>query len=98
MTRHIPLAVALALAGSLALGAAPAAHAQAGNDPRPPTAPGPTLPAPQPGDTLSDQLRRNDGVIPPPRSVDPDMHKPAPDTGTMPVIPPPDGNGSVQPK
>lgn len=77
------------------------ALAQIGTGPRPPDAPGPTVPGPRPGETLSDQLQRSDGVIPPPQNLDPDMHKPAPDTGTMPVIPPPGspgGNGNGLPK
>jgi len=51
--------------------------------------------------TLSDQLARSNGVICPPDHVDPDMNKPAPGGGAMPVIPPPGapgGNPNVQPK
>lgn len=57
----------------------------------------------QPGDsskTLSDKLDQGGGVICPP-NVDPGMKAPAPETGKMPVIPPPGspgGDPSVQPK
>ena len=54
-----------------------------------------TTPAPAEGrsatGTLSDKLDKTDGVIPAPQGVDPDMHKQAPATGTMPVVPPPAG-------
>lgn len=51
--------------------------------------------------TLSDKLSDTNGVIKPTGDVDPAMHKPAPQTGAMPVIkpgqvPPQDGNGSGQ--
>jgi len=52
--------------------------------------------------SLSDKLARSNGVICPPSQVDPDIRKPAPESGgAMPVIPPPGspgGNPSVQPK
>jgi len=57
----------------------------------------------QPGDsskTLSDKLDQGGGVICPP-NVDPGMKAPAPETGKMPVIPPPGSPGGdpyVQPK
>lgn len=50
---------------------------------------------------LSDKLSQSGGVICPPKSGDPDIKKPAPNTGKMPVIPPPGspgGNPNVQPK
>jgi hypothetical protein len=50
---------------------------------------------------LSDKLSQTNGVICPPSNVDPAMKTPAPDTGKMPVIPPPGspgGNPNVQPK
>lgn len=53
------------------------------------------------GAGLSDKLARSDGVLCPPRNVDPEMHAPAPDAGTTPVIPPPGspgGDPSVRPK
>ncbi|WP_127089842.1 hypothetical protein [Aquabacter cavernae] len=77
--------IALAQAAPLA-----PAFAQAGNDSRPPEAPGPTIPSTRPGETLSDSLNRTDGVIPPPRDTDPAMTRPAPPVGTTPVLPPPD--------
>jgi hypothetical protein len=46
---------------------------------------------------LSDKLNKSNGVIHPEGAVDPNMQKPAPATGSMPVIPPPDSPGA-QPK
>jgi hypothetical protein len=60
-------------------------------------------PCAKPGDSsksLSDKLDQGGGVICPP-DVDPGMKAPAPDTGKMPVIPPPGspgGDPKVQPK
>jgi hypothetical protein len=57
----------------------------------------------EPGDpskTLSDKLDQGGGVICPP-DVDPGMKAPAPETGKMPVIPPPGspgGDPNVRPK
>jgi len=51
--------------------------------------------------SLSDKLARSNGVICPPRRVDPDMTQPAPPGGQMPVVPPPGspgGDPDVQPK
>jgi hypothetical protein len=53
-----------------------------------------------PNQTLSDKLDKSGGVICPP-NVDPAMKKPTPQTGDMPVMPPPGtpgGNPAVQPK
>ncbi len=50
---------------------------------------------------LGDKLARSDGVLCPPSNVDPAMRAPAPETGKMPVIPPPGspgGDPSVRPK
>ena len=56
----------------------------------------------QKGDkTLSDHLAQSGGVICPPAAVDPEIKLPTPETGRMPVIPPPGtpgGDQSVQPK
>jgi hypothetical protein len=56
----------------------------------------------QPGNSLSEQLNRSDGVIAPPTGIDPKIETPAPEPnpGNMPVIPPPDAPGGpdVQPK
>ena len=55
----------------------------------------------QTGEPLSDKLARSDGVLCPPVGIDSEMRVPAPDVGTMPVIPPPgspSGEGSVRPK
>lgn len=52
------------------------------------------------GENLSDKLARTDGVICP-LEVDTQMNVPAPETGRMPVIPPPGtpgGNPNIQPK
>ncbi len=60
-------------------------------------------PCAEPGDsskTLSDKLDRGGGVICPP-NIDPGIKAPAPETGKMPVIPPPGspgGDPKVQPK
>jgi hypothetical protein len=50
--------------------------------------------------SLSEKLDQSGGVICPP-DVDPGMKAPAPETGKMPVIPPPGspgGNPQIQPK
>lgn len=68
------------------------------------------IPDPAPGVTgsipdepIGKTLGRTDGVLKPPGNVDPNIHvpAPAPDAGTMPVIPPPGSPGNpspVQPK
>ena len=51
--------------------------------------------------SLSDKLAQSKGVICPPDQVDPEMNRPAPGGGKMPVIPPPGspgGDPNVQPK
>jgi hypothetical protein len=73
-----------------------------------PTDPVPgTEPAPpentRPGETLSEQLDRSQGVITPPAGIDPKIEAPAPEPnpGTTRVIPPPGspgGDPNVQPK
>jgi len=57
----------------------------------------------RPGETLSERLDRNSGMIHPPAGVDPGIAVPAPDPNahSTPVIPPPGtpgGNPSVQSK
>ena len=55
----------------------------------------------QGSEPLGDKLAKSDGVLCPPPGVDPQMHAPAPDTGSMPVIPPPGspgGDQSIRPK
>jgi hypothetical protein len=50
---------------------------------------------------LSDQLAKGEGVICPPKGVDPEIVAPTPDVGRMPVIPPPGspgGDPTVRPK
>ena len=54
----------------------------------------------EPSKTLSEKLDQGGGVICPP-DVDPAIRTPAPETGKMPVIPPPGspgGDPKVQPK
>jgi len=62
---------------------------------------GPPAPDTSPrADTPGDKLARTDGVICPP-NVDPEIRAPAPDAGTMRVIPPPGtpgGKSDVRPK
>jgi hypothetical protein len=55
------------------------------------------------GSTLSEKLEASDGVIKPPRNIDPEITAPAPvpNPGTTPVIPPPGspgGNPTIVPK
>jgi hypothetical protein len=53
------------------------------------------------GGQLGDKLAQSDGVLCPPTNVDPAMRAPAPETGNMPVIPPPGspgGDPTVRPK
>jgi hypothetical protein len=55
----------------------------------------------QSSEPLGDKLARSDGVLCPPAGVDPQMRAPTPDTGNMPVIPPPGGPGgdpTIRPK
>jgi hypothetical protein len=50
---------------------------------------------------LSDKLARSEGVICPPRDVDPDIATPPPGGGRTPIIPPPGspgGDPTVRPK
>lgn len=52
-------------------------------------------------ESLGDKLAKSDGVLCPPPGVDPEMHAPTPQGGSMTVIPPPGGLGgdpSVRPK
>jgi hypothetical protein len=55
----------------------------------------------QAGRPLSDKLAEADGVLCPPSGVDPEIRAPTPNTGRMPVIPPPGSPGGdprVRPK
>ena len=52
-------------------------------------------------EALGDKLARSDGTLCPPSNVDPQMRAPTPETGKMPVIPPPGspgGDQNVRPK
>src|SRR5215468_11071599 len=70
--------------------------------------PGPKGREPAPSDTTgqadntpSERLGRTDGVLCPPSNVDPQIRAPAPDAGSMKVIPPPGtpgGKSDVRPK
>lgn len=51
----------------------------------------------QSGAPLGERLARSGGVLCPPAGIDTEMRVPAPDVGTMPVIPPP-GTPENQPK
>lgn len=61
-----------------------------------PKAPAPAAPGATQGESLSNQLQRNDGVIKPQTGMDPAINVPAPNpnAGTMPVIPPPGTPGN----
>lgn len=64
---------------------------------------GPPIDAPPaPDDSKHEKLKRENGVIKPPKNVDPEMTLTPPDTGARtPVIPPPGtpgGGESIQPK
>jgi hypothetical protein len=55
----------------------------------------------QRAEPLGDKLAKSDGVLCPPSGVDPEIRAPTPDTGNMPVIPPPGSPGGdphVRPK
>lgn len=82
--------------------APPAATACA---PHPGTAnpPGTAAPGATTGQTqpLGEKLAKTDGVLCPPTGIDPEIRAPAPDVGTMRVIPPPGtpgGDPTVRPK
>lgn len=111
-----PFRVAAALISLLAWGVS-AATVVLGQEAKPAPAPGhptqtppeqiepkpvPTSPVPEaPPGSLSDKLSKQKGVIPPPKDVDPEMHKAPEEKGKMRVIPPPGSPGSpsdVQPK
>ena len=55
----------------------------------------------QANDALGDKLARSDGTLCPPSGIDPQIRAPTPETGKMPVIPPPGspgGDPNVRPK
>jgi len=55
----------------------------------------------QANEPLGDRLAKSDGTLCPPSGVDPEIRAPTPETGQMPVIPPPGspgGDQSVRPK
>ena len=96
----LQVALAATLAGMLALPAA----AQKVDTPtlehrRPPARPDARPASPNTGETLSDRLKRSDGVIAPPETGTPDMRVDPPAGpgagGQMPVIPPPGTPGGA---
>jgi hypothetical protein len=111
--RHQSAALAL-LAAGLLIGAADGRAQTVDTPPRAdpeqhetmPPPPTPGAPGPVRNDTpetLTQKLNQTQGVIAPPKHVDPDIQKPAPDVGpqSTPVIPPPGtpgNNPNVQPK
>lgn len=104
----LPLALATAPLGAVAFAQDPAQDAAPVLPPQQPDAksvPEKVDPPLNGGDTsttgtLSDQLKKSEGVIKPPGGVDPEMHVPAPQTGSGVVIPPPGSSPDdpVQPK
>jgi hypothetical protein len=102
--------LALALSVVLLAGAAGAQTVEKREQPSPsqPKSPPTAMPLPPEqgegsGSSMSDRLSKSQGVIRPPREVDPTMKQETPPTGpnSMPVIPPPGtpgGDQSVKPK
>lgn len=93
-----------ALAASVAVFLTLPASAQKADAPalehrRPPTLPDEKPTSPNTGESLSDRLKRSDGVIAPPDSGTPDMRVDPPAGpgagGSMPVIPPPGTPGGA---
>ncbi len=87
--RHLRIAAVAAALLGLAAGPAPAQTAT----------PTPRTDLDSKPGTLSDKLSDTNGVIKPTGDVDPDMHKAAPQAGSMPVIkpgqvPPQSGSGA----
>jgi hypothetical protein len=91
----------LAILLSLSLPGTAVAQSQPNGPPNPDLKPDPKSCASSSGSAdLSNKLSQSNGVICPP-DVDQGMKAPTPDTGKMPVIPPPGspgGNQNVQPK
>ena len=55
----------------------------------------------RPAEPLGDKLAKSDGVLCPPSGIDPEIRAPTPETGNMPVIPPPGspgGDPNIRPK
>lgn len=57
----------------------------------------------RPNEPLTEKLKEGEGVLEPPRGMDPEIHKdaPVPNPDKMPVLPPPGepgGNPEIQPK
>jgi hypothetical protein len=105
MPRYVALPMMLLMlsGGTLAQSPAPSPPAQTnpampdgGNESDCQPGAGATVGSGQGGSNLSDKLANSNGVICPPSGVDPQMRKPAPGGGQMPVIPPPGTPGGDQ--
>ena len=103
--KHVAIRIGLVAASTLLI-AGPAGAAE--QEALPPSKPSqqtvPEAGAPRSGgsaEPLSDKLHRQDGVIRPPSSIDPEMTQKPPPVGKTPVIPPPGtpgGEPGVDPK
>lgn len=83
----IPAAAALlCLLGAAA--SAQSAGTTAGSTPTTPETAAPATNLDRKPGSLSDKLSSTDGIVKPTGDVDPGMHRPTPQTGTMPVIKP----------
>jgi len=70
-------------------------------EPRDPSLKRPPTTGAAPAPSLSDRLAKGEGVLCPPKGVDPEIVAPTPEVGRMPVIPPPGtpgGDPTVRPK
>ena len=115
-TRLTIMASCLLMLGGAAHAQAPASPATPPAQTAPPAALQPTNCAPmsppgkaapdgstvgQSNEPLGDKLAKSDGTLCPPAGVDPEIRAPTPETGKMPVIPPPGspgGDPTVRPK
>lgn len=87
LARVIPAAAAL-LCVLCAAASAQSAATAAGSTPTAPETATPATDLDRKPGTLSDKLSGTDGIVEPTGDVDPGMHRPTPQTGTMPVIEP----------
>ncbi|WP_210485190.1 hypothetical protein [Microvirga antarctica] len=87
----------LAVSTTAGFAQVPTLPQQAPNMPAPKDVPAEKVEPSDTGSTLSDKLRKSDGVIKPPGDATPEMSVPAPvpNPGTTPVIPP---NPALDPK
>ena len=98
MTRSITLAsvVLFSLGAGVAAAQTNSATPQTTTQDCTPAGGSATVGSAQPGNDLSDKLAHSNGVICPPPGVDPDMRVPAPQGGTLKVVPPPGTPGGDQ--